>query len=62
CLALAHEQLGNLKHLEAELDEAAAELAHQSSGAAADKPPVTRLTTSSGPTAGKAASVRLPGA
>jgi hypothetical protein len=39
CLALAHEQLGNLEHLEAELAEAAAELAHQSSGAAADKPP-----------------------
>jgi hypothetical protein len=38
-LALAHEQLGNLKHLEAELDEAAAELARQSSDAAADKPP-----------------------
>jgi hypothetical protein len=39
CLALAHEQLGNLEHLEAELSEAAAELAHQSFGAAADKPP-----------------------
>jgi hypothetical protein len=38
-LALAHEQLGSLKQLEAELDEAAAELARQSSDAAADKPP-----------------------
>jgi hypothetical protein len=35
CLALAREQLGNVQQLEAQLVEAAAELAHQSSGAPA---------------------------
>jgi hypothetical protein len=35
CLALAHEQLRNLEHLESDLAEAAAELARPRSGAAA---------------------------